>query len=143
VKRARQCLFQLRRLKRFGMGHKILKTLYSGTIESILTGCINPLYDNCLASDHKALQRVECMALYITGAELPVIQDLYTRRCQKKALKMFKDSSHPSHRLFSLLLHGKRYQCTKSGTNKALYSFYPQASAFGKYSDPLTFSIFC
>ncbi|XP_064784167.1 uncharacterized protein LOC135508122 isoform X1 [Oncorhynchus masou masou] len=52
------------------------------------------------------------------------IQDLYTRRCQKKALNIVKDSSHPSHYLLS---HGKRYRCSKSGTNRALNSFYPQA----------------
>jgi hypothetical protein len=40
VKRARQCLFPLRRLKRFGMGPQILKKFYSCTIKSILTGCI-------------------------------------------------------------------------------------------------------
>ena len=40
VKRARQCLFPLRRLKRLGMGPQILKTFYSCTPESIFTGCI-------------------------------------------------------------------------------------------------------
>jgi hypothetical protein len=40
VKRARQHLFPLRRLKRFGMGPQIIKKFYSCTIESILTGCI-------------------------------------------------------------------------------------------------------
>ena len=39
-KRAQQCLFPLRRLKRFSMGPHILKKLYSCTIESILIGCI-------------------------------------------------------------------------------------------------------
>ena len=48
----------------------------------------------------KALQRVERTAQYITGAKLPAIQDLYIRQCQRKALKMVKDSSHPRHRLF-------------------------------------------
>ncbi|XP_029618276.1 28S ribosomal protein S30, mitochondrial [Salmo trutta] len=43
------------RLKRFGMGPQILKKFYSGTIVSILTGCITAWYGNCLASDHKAL----------------------------------------------------------------------------------------
>ena len=38
VKMARQCLFPLRRLKKFGIGPQILKKLYSCTIESILTG---------------------------------------------------------------------------------------------------------
>jgi hypothetical protein len=40
VKRARQNLFPLRRLKRFGMGPQILKRFNSCTIESILTGCL-------------------------------------------------------------------------------------------------------
>ena len=39
LKRARQSLFPLRKLKRFGMGPEILKRFYSCNIESILTGC--------------------------------------------------------------------------------------------------------
>ena len=81
-------LFPLRKLKRFGIGPQILKRFYSSNIES--TGSITAWYSNCSASD--------CKAQYITGAKLPAIQDLCTRRCQRKALKMGKDSSHPSHR---------------------------------------------
>jgi hypothetical protein len=44
VKRARQNLFPLRRLKR----------IYSSTIKSILTGCITTWYGNCSAFDLKA-----------------------------------------------------------------------------------------
>ena len=40
VKKARQCLFPQRRLKRIGNGPQILKLFYSCTIESISTGCI-------------------------------------------------------------------------------------------------------
>ncbi|KAK6299385.1 hypothetical protein J4Q44_G00308950 [Coregonus suidteri] len=100
--------------------------LYSCTTESILTGCITAWYGNCSASDRKALQRVVRTDQYITGAVLPAIQDLYTRRCQRKALKMVKDSSHASRRLFSLQAYGKRHRCTTSGTNRTLNSFYPQ-----------------
>ncbi|CDQ72922.1 unnamed protein product [Oncorhynchus mykiss] len=60
--------------------------LYSCTIESILTGCISAWYGNCLASYYKPLQSVVRTAQYITAAKL--IQDLYTRLCQSKALKM-------------------------------------------------------
>jgi hypothetical protein len=88
VKRARQSLFPLRKLKRLSMGHQILKRFYSCTIE---TGCITAWYDNCSASDHKAIQRVVCTA------RLPAMQDLYTRRCQRKALKIVKGSNHPNH----------------------------------------------
>ena len=82
MKRAQQNLFHLRRLKRFGTGPQILIRFYSCTIESILTGCITAWYGNCSASDCKALQRVVRTDQYITGAKLPAIQDLYTRRCQ-------------------------------------------------------------
>uniref|UniRef100_A0A8C7TY13 Myosin tail domain-containing protein n=1 Tax=Oncorhynchus mykiss TaxID=8022 RepID=A0A8C7TY13_ONCMY len=72
------------------MGPQVLKRFYSCTIESILTGCITAWYGNCSSSDRKTLQRVVCTAQYITGARLPAIQDLYIRRCQRKALKIVK-----------------------------------------------------
>jgi gmma-aminobutyric acid receptor subunit gamma len=72
------------------MGPQILKRFYSCSIESILTGCIIAWYGNCSASDHKALQRVVRTAQYITRVKLPAIQDLYTRRCQRKALKIVR-----------------------------------------------------
>jgi hypothetical protein len=127
VKRARQSPNPLRKLKRFGIGPQILKRFYSCNIKSILTRCITAWYGNCLASDRKALQRIVHMAQYISGAKLPAIHDLYTRRCQRKALKIVKDPSHPSHRLFSLLPHGKQYRSAKSRTKRLLNSFYPQA----------------
>ena len=100
VKMARQSLFPLRQLKRFGMSPQILKRFYSCNIESITAW-----YGNCSASDRKTLQMVVRTSQYITGAKLPAIQDLYTRRCQRKAIKIVKDPSLPSHRLFSLLYH--------------------------------------
>ena len=65
MKRARQNLFPVRRLKRFDIGPQILKRFYCCTIES--TGCITAWYGNCSASDCKALRRVVCTAQYITG----------------------------------------------------------------------------
>ena len=76
------------------MGPQILKKLYS---------CIIAWYGNSTALDRKALQKLMQTAQYITGAELPAIQDLYIRRCERKARKIVKDSSCPSHKLFSLL----------------------------------------
>ena len=101
------------------MGPQIL----SCTIESLLTGCIAAWYGNCSASVLKALQSVVRTAQYITGAKLPANQDLYIRRCQRKALKFLKDSSHPGYRLFSLLPYSMRYRSAKSRSK----SFYPQA----------------
>ena len=97
------------------MGAEILKRFYSCNIESILTGCISAWYGNCSASDRKALTEGS------VRAKLPAIQDLYTRRCQRKALKIVKDNSHPGHRLFY------EYQSAMSRTKRLLNSFYPQA----------------
>ena len=112
-------IFPFRRLKRFGMGTLILKILH------LHQRCITALYGNCSASDRKTLHRVVRTAMYITGAKLPVIQELYTRWCQRKGLKIAKESRHPSHRLFSLLLHSKLYRSTKSRSKRLLTSFYP------------------
>uniref|UniRef100_A0A8C8EQT6 Uncharacterized protein n=1 Tax=Oncorhynchus tshawytscha TaxID=74940 RepID=A0A8C8EQT6_ONCTS len=81
------------------MGPQVLKRFYSCTIESILTGCITAWYGNCSASDRKTVQRVVCTAQYITGARLPAIQDLYIRRCQRKALKIVKENSEDSAKI--------------------------------------------
>jgi hypothetical protein len=51
TKRARQHIFPFRRQKEVSM----VPQFYSCTIESILTGCITTWYDNCSASDRKAL----------------------------------------------------------------------------------------
>jgi hypothetical protein len=68
VKRERQRLFPVRRLKRFGMGPQILKNFYSCTIESILTGCVTAWYGNCTVIDRKVLQMVVRTAQYISGS---------------------------------------------------------------------------
>jgi hypothetical protein len=86
-----------------------------------LTGCITVWYDNSTTFNRIALQRVVRTAQHITGAEVPAIQDLYIRQCERKARK-----GHPSHRLLSLLLHGKRYRCIKSNAKWLLNSFCPQ-----------------
>ncbi|XP_064865159.1 uncharacterized protein LOC115108497 isoform X2 [Oncorhynchus nerka] len=103
AKKAQQRLFNLRRLKKFGLSPKALTNFYRCTIESILSGCITAWYGNCSAHNRKALQRVVRSAQRITGGKLPALQDTYTTRCHRKAIKIIKDNNHPSHCLFTLL----------------------------------------
>jgi hypothetical protein len=103
------------------MGPQILKKLYSCIIMSVLTIYITAWYGNCSASESKALQRVVRTAQYITGAKLPAIHITGGVRGRHK------DSSHPSHRIFSLLPHGKLYRSAMSRSNSLLNSFYRQA----------------
>ena len=127
VKKAQQRLFFLRRLKRFGMSPRILRSFYRCAIESILTGSITTWYGNSTAYNRKTLQRVVRCSERIIGGELPSLQDIYRKRCLRKARRIIKDSSHPSNHLFKLLLSGRRHGSIRSRTSRLRDSFYHQA----------------
>ncbi len=69
----------------------ILKTFYSGAIESVLTQCISVWYITATNQDCKALQRVVRLAERISGSALPSLQDIYLKRCKSRAVKIIKD----------------------------------------------------
>ncbi len=127
LKKAHQPLFFLRRVRKFGTSPSILRSFYTYTLESILTGCITAWFGNSTAGNRKALKSVVRTARHIVGGELPSLQDIYTRRCTRKAQRIIKDSSHPSHSLLSLLLSGRRFRSIRSRTGRLRDSFFPQA----------------
>ncbi len=104
LKKAHQRLFFLRRLRKFGTSPRILRSFYTCTVESILTGCITAWFGNSTAGNRRALQRVVRTARHIVGGELPSLQDIYTRRCTRKARRIIKDSSHPGQTALSVAL---------------------------------------
>ncbi len=104
VKKARLRLYHLRQLRKFRVSPAILKTFYSGTIESVLTQCISVWYGNSSSQDCKALHRVVRLAECISGSALPSLQDSYLKRCRSRAVKIIKDSNHPSNCLFTVFL---------------------------------------
>ncbi len=87
VKKARQRLYHLRQLRKFRVSPAILKTFYSGAIESVLTQCISVWYSDATNQDCKALQRVVRLAERISGSALPSLQDIYLKRCKSRAAK--------------------------------------------------------
>jgi hypothetical protein len=58
VKKVQQSLFNLRRLKKFGLSPKTMTNFYRCTIESILSGFITVWYGNCTALNCLARQWV-------------------------------------------------------------------------------------
>ncbi len=127
VKKARQRLYHLRQLRKFRVSPAILKTFYSGAIESVLTQCISVWYGNASKQDCKALQRVVRLAEHISGSILPSLQDIYFKRCKSRAAKIIKDSNHPGNHLFRLLPSGKRFRSMMAKTERLRRSFFPQA----------------
>ncbi len=100
----------------FRVSPAILKTFYSGAIESVLTQCISVWYGNVSNQDCKALQRVVRLAERISGSALPSLQDIYLKRCKSTAAKIIKDSNHPGNPLFILLPFGKRFHSLMAKT---------------------------
>ena len=127
VKKVQQCLFNLRRLKKFGLSPKILTNFCRCTIESILLGCITAWYGNCTTLNRKALQRVVRSAQRITGGKLPALHDTYSTRCHRKTKRIIKENNHPSHCLFTRSRRRGQYRCNKAGTDRLKNSFYLKA----------------
>ncbi len=125
--KARQRLYHLRQLRKFRDSPVILKTFYSGAIESVLTQCILVWYGNSSNQDCKALQRVVRLAERISGSTLPSLQDIYLKRCKSRTAKIIKDSNLPGNHLFRLLPSGKRFRSMMAKTERLRRSFFPQA----------------
>ncbi len=81
-------------------------------------------------------------ARHFVGGELPSLQDIYTRRCTRKSQRIIKDSSHPSHRLLSLLPSGRRLRSIRSHTSRLGDSFFPQANEQSELIHPTAHSHF-
>ncbi len=104
LKKAHQRLF-LRRLRKFGTAPnpKILLHLHCGEHP-------DRLHHRLVWKQHRwqpqSSEKVVRTARHIVGGELPSLQDIYTRRCTRKARRIIKDSSHSSHRLLSCCPQG-------------------------------------
>ncbi|KAK3525720.1 hypothetical protein QTP70_006752 [Hemibagrus guttatus] len=92
-KKAHQCLYFLRRLRKAHLSPLILTMFYSGTIESIQSSCITAWFGSCTISDRKTLQQIVRTAEKIIGVSLPSITDMYITRC-------FRCSNFTSHSFF-------------------------------------------
>ncbi|KAK3535031.1 hypothetical protein QTP70_002212 [Hemibagrus guttatus] len=124
TKKAQQCLYFLRRLRKAHLPPPILTMFYRGTTESVLSSCITAWFGNCTVSDRKTLQRIVKTAEKIIGVSLPSITDMYTTRCICKANSIVDDRTHPSHTLFILLPSRKR----TANTNNQDHMPCPQAT---------------
>ncbi|KAK3563918.1 hypothetical protein QTP86_004861 [Hemibagrus guttatus] len=127
TKKAWQCHYFLRRLRKAHLPPPILTIFYRGTIESILSSWITAWFGNCTVSDRKTLQRIVRTAEKIIGVSLPSIMDMYTTRCIRKANSIVDDPTHPSHTLFTLLPSGKSDTVSKpysmASLTTVLYTF--------------------
>ncbi|KAK3548313.1 hypothetical protein QTP70_009574 [Hemibagrus guttatus] len=107
TKKAQQCLYFLRRLRRAHLPPPTLTMFYRGTIQSVLSSCITAWFGNCTVSDRKTLQQIVRTAEKIIGVSLPSTTDMYTTRCICKANSIVDDPSlpPPTHTPLTHTLH--------------------------------------
>ena len=90
VKKARQRLYHLRK---FRSSQAVLRSFYSSTIKSLLTGNITAWYGNTTEQEKAALQRVVRSAERTLGGQLPSLDTIYTQRCKSRTDRILKDPS--------------------------------------------------
>lgn len=128
AKKARQCLFFLRRLREFAQNNKILLNFYYCVIERVLTSCITVWFGNLTLKEKKALNKVVRSASRIIGYTLPLLEVTYKARLLNRALKLANDAlGHPAGAFFEMLPSGRRYRSVKCSTDRHFNSFFPQA----------------
>ncbi len=127
VKKARQSLYHLRQRRKFRVSPAILKTFYSGAIDTeCLTQCASQCDMETAPIRTSKPCRVVRLAERISGFALPSLQDIYLKRCESRAAKIIKDSNHPGNWLFVLLPSGKRFHSMMAKTESLRRSFFPQ-----------------
>lgn len=127
VRRGNQRIYYLQRLARFRVSKKVLRTFYTGAVESLLTGSIISWFGSTTDQDQKALTRVVRSAQKSIRTSLPDIKNIYIQRCRTRAKIIIKDFCHPGHNLLSLVPSGKYYCILRTNTERLRRSFYPQA----------------
>ena len=126
LKKARQRLFFLRKLRSFGVSKAILVNFYRAIIESVLTFSICIWYGSATQADLRKLTSVVGTAEKIIGTSLPSLESIYINRMEKKTLKIMSDPCHPAFEYFKLLPSGRTLRTFK-GCRRLTTSFFPSA----------------
>ncbi len=114
-KRPSRGVYFLRQLRKFNLPQELLEQFYSAIIEYVLCTSITDWYNSTTKSD---LRRVVRTAERVIGTTLPTLQELYSSRVSKRAVKITLDPSHPAHSLFELLPSGRRYRALSTRTTQ-------------------------
>ena len=116
--KVRNHLYHLRQFKRVSGGPEDL--FPSGAVESILRrmrGITKQYWNgNCSAPDHRALQRLVCLAELTGGSILPTVLRLFTGGHRARAGRII---NHPGNLLFSFYTHNPFCTSTVSPSERA------------------------
>ena len=118
LKKARQRMYFLRQLKKFGLRCEILLQFYRAVIESVLCFSLSVWFGSTTKDQRRRPSRVVKNAGRIIGRELPSLEETYLRRSVARSKRIIADQSHPAHSTCQLLPSGRRYRALRARTNR-------------------------
>ena len=129
IKKCRQRIFLLRKLKSFDVSEKILKLIYMSLIESVISFNIVTWHNYLKLRQKNKLNSIIRMCNRIVGENNICVNELYIKSLKRKARHCTSDLKHPLNAMFELLPSGRRYR--QPLAKKSLYkkSFVPSAVA--------------
>ena len=127
IRKANSRLHLLRQLSAFNVSSEILKNVYRSLIESVLMFNCTVWFGNLTGKRKNRLTSIVHQAEKVIGVKLYSLQDLYTKACGRKAVKIVADPEHPLFPQFKLLKSGRRYDVPPAKKNLFKKSFLPNA----------------
>ena len=129
IKKCRQRLFLIRKLKSFDVSQKILKLIYTSLVESVLSFNIVTWHNYLNLRQKNKLNSIIRMCNRIVGDNNMNVHELYMKALKRKAKHCTSDPKHPLYSKFELLPSRRRFR--QPLAKKCIYkkSFVPSAIA--------------
>ena len=127
IKKCKQRLYLLRKLKSFDVSKKILLLIYKSLIESILSFNVVTWHNYLNLRQKNKINGIIKMCSRIVGENGSSISQLYNISLKRKARQCTSDEKHPLYKMFERMPSGRRYRTPLA--KKTLYkkSFVPSA----------------
>ena len=127
IKKCKQRLYLLRKLKSFDVSKKILLLIYKSLIESILSFNVVTWHNYLNLRQKNKINGIIKMCSRIVGENGSSISQLYNVSLKRKARQCTSDEKHPLYKMFERMPSGRRYRTPLA--KKTLYkkSFVPSA----------------
>ena len=126
LKKAKQRMYFLRKLKTYGVKKSILLNFYRTIVESALTTSITVWFMHANKTDLHKLDAVVRMAERIIGTTVPSLHDMYVKRVRTRTKKIMFDHYHPANHYFDFLPSRRRLRTFK-GNKRFTNSFFASA----------------
>ena len=127
IKKCKQRLYLLRKLKSFDVSKKILLLIYKSLIESILSFNVVTWHNYLNLRQKNKINGIIKMCSRIVGENGSSISQLYNVSLKRKARQCTSDEKHPLYKMFERMPSGRRYRTPLAKKNLYKKSFVPSA----------------